>query len=76
MAETLKNGFCALLRTKTAYFRSHDGERLFDPESTTACYNCLVTQRPFGPHGMPVNAEWCRQTARASSQRPKLQARE
>ncbi len=60
MADTLKNGFCALLRTKTAYFRSHDGERLFNPESTTACYNCLVTQRPFGPDGMPVNAEWCR----------------
>jgi hypothetical protein len=52
--------FCALLRTKTAYFRSQNGERLFNPESTTACYNCLLTQRPFGPDGMPVNAEWCR----------------
>jgi hypothetical protein len=57
---THENGFCALLRTKTAYFRSHDGERLFNPESTTACYNCLVTQRPFGPDGMPVNADSCR----------------
>jgi hypothetical protein len=43
-----------------AYFRSHEGERQFNPGSTTAWYNRLVTQRPFGPDGLPVNAGPCR----------------
>jgi hypothetical protein len=48
-----------LLRTKTAYYRSPDGERLIDPASTTACYNCVLTRRPFGPDGLPINAQSC-----------------
>ncbi|HUY25959.1 MAG TPA: hypothetical protein VMV27_00950 [Candidatus Binataceae bacterium] len=51
--------FCGLLRTKTAYYRTPDGERRFDPDSTTACYTCLLTQRPFGPDGEPADADSC-----------------
>jgi hypothetical protein len=51
--------FCARIRTKTGYFRSPDGVRLIDPESPTACYTCLLTQRPFGPDGMPVTPVRC-----------------
>ena len=51
--------YCALLRTKTGYFRSPAGVRLIDRESPTACYTCLLTQRPYGPDGMPVVAESC-----------------
>ncbi len=51
--------YCRYLRTKTSYFRSPDGERMFEPESTTACYTCLKTQRPFGPDGRPVELEVC-----------------
>jgi hypothetical protein len=52
--------FCLMLRTKTGYFRSLQGDRLIDTDDTTACYNCLLTQRPFGPDGMPANAAFCR----------------
>jgi hypothetical protein len=41
--------FCALLRTKTAYYRTPDGDRIFKPDDSTACYTCLKTQRPVGP---------------------------
>ena len=58
MAET-KRQFCLNLRTKTAYFRTPDGERMFDPDSSTACYSCLKTQRPYGPDGMPADADTC-----------------
>jgi hypothetical protein len=51
--------YCAMLRTKTAYYRTPEGERIFDPESTTACYVCLNTQRPFGPDGEPADAAVC-----------------
>jgi hypothetical protein len=51
--------FCLYLRTKTAYFRTPDGERIFEPESSTACYTCLKTQRPYGPDGMPADAQSC-----------------
>ena len=51
--------YCALLRTKTGYFRSPAGVRLIDRESTTACYTCLLTQRPYGPDGLPVTADSC-----------------
>ena len=54
-----KPAVCILLRTKTAYFRSNERERLIDAASTTDCYNCLLTQRPFGPDGMPVNPDFC-----------------
>jgi hypothetical protein len=50
---------CGLLRTKTAYYRTPDGERMFDPDSTTACYTCLLTQRPYGPDGMPAHPGSC-----------------
>ena len=52
-------GFCALLRTKTAYYRTPDGERIFKPDDSTACYTCLTTQRPVGPDGRPVDAQAC-----------------
>ncbi len=52
--------FCVMLRTKTGYFRSLEGERVIDADSTTACYNCLMTQRPFGPDGMPADPAFCR----------------
>ena len=58
-ADKLDRTFCAMLRTKNGYFRSAEGNRLIDPESSTACYNCLSTQRPYGPDGMPANAEYC-----------------
>lgn len=51
--------FCLYLRTKTAYYRDLEGHRMFDPESSTACYTCLKTQRPFGPDGMPADADSC-----------------
>ncbi|MGH7780235.1 MAG: hypothetical protein ACREQR_10455 [Candidatus Binataceae bacterium] len=51
--------FCGLLRTKTAYYRTPGGERMFDPGSTTACYTCLRTQRPYGPDGQPVDTYSC-----------------
>ncbi len=54
-----KARFCLYLRTKSAYFRSADGARVFEPESSTACYTCLKTQRPYGPDGMPADADSC-----------------
>jgi hypothetical protein len=51
--------YCLLLRTKKGYFRSPAGVRLIDRDSTTACYMCLLTQRPYGPDGLPVTAETC-----------------
>jgi hypothetical protein len=51
--------FCLYLRTKNGYFRSPQGERLIDPDSRTACYTCLLTQRPVGPDEMPCNAREC-----------------
>ena len=51
--------FCALLRTKTAYYRTPDGDRIFKPDDSAACYTCLKTQRPVGPDGRPVDAESC-----------------
>jgi hypothetical protein len=51
--------FCLMLRTKKGYFRSLDGSRLIDADDTTACYTCLLTQRPFGPDGMPATAADC-----------------
>jgi hypothetical protein len=53
------HGFCLMLRTKSGYFRSQEGERMIHPDSTTACYVCLVTQHPFGPDGMPVDPASC-----------------
>ena len=35
--------FCALLRTKTAYYRTPDGERIFKPDDSTACYTCRAS---------------------------------
>lgn len=58
MAESRRQ-FCLYLRTKSAYFRTPDGERIFEPESSTACYTCLKTQRPYGPDGMPADAQSC-----------------
>jgi hypothetical protein len=51
--------YCRLLRTKTAYYRTPTGERIFEPDSTTACYTCLKTQRPVGPDAMPSDADSC-----------------
>lgn len=51
--------FCLYLRTKNGYFRSPEGERMIDPESSTACYRCLLTQRPVGPDGLPCDARLC-----------------
>jgi hypothetical protein len=51
--------FCLMLRTKTAYFRSLQGQRLIDGDDSTACYSCLLTQRPFGPDGLPADPAWC-----------------
>lgn len=59
MADKMDRAFCAMLRTKNGYFRSAFGERLIDADSSTACYNCLLTQRPYGPDGMPANADYC-----------------
>lgn len=58
MAEE-KREFCLYLRTKSAYFRTPEGARIFEPESSTACYTCLKTQRPYGPDGMPADANSC-----------------
>lgn len=51
--------YCAKLRTKTGYFRSSEGARLIDASSTTACYTCLKTLKPFGPDGEPADALSC-----------------
>ena len=59
MAQISSADFCRLLRTKFSYFRAPGGDRLIDPDSTTACYTCLLTQRPVGPDGMPVHAATC-----------------
>ena len=59
MANTNARSFCLMMRTKTGYVRSADGVRMIDPESSTACYTCLLTQRPFGPDGMPANPDFC-----------------
>jgi hypothetical protein len=50
---------CLMLRTKAGYFRSLEGERLIDGNDNTACYTCLLTQRPFGPDGMPTDPAHC-----------------
>ena len=60
MAQSSDANYCRLLRTKLGYFRAPDGDRLIDPDSTTACYTCLLTQRPVGPDGLPVHAARCR----------------
>jgi hypothetical protein len=59
LSDRPQRSFCAMLRTKNGYFRSSMGERLIDARSSTACYNCLLTQRPYGPDGMPANADYC-----------------
>jgi len=64
MPEDTNRNFCAMLRTKSAYFRSAAGARLFDPDSSTACYTCVLTQRPYGPDGMPANTDYCGATRR------------
>jgi hypothetical protein len=51
--------YCLYLRTKTGYFRTVDGRRQIDPDSATACYACLKTQRPYGPDGEPADASSC-----------------
>jgi hypothetical protein len=48
-----------MLRTKAGYFRSLEGKRLIDADDAAACYTCLLTQRPFGPDGMPAEPEYC-----------------
>ena len=53
---------CIMLRTKTGYFRSLEGQREIDADDATACYNCLLTQRPFGPDRMPADPDFCRET--------------
>lgn len=58
MAES-KHQFCLYLRTKTAYFRTPQGERIFEPDSSTACYTCFKTQLPYGPDGKPADAHSC-----------------
>jgi hypothetical protein len=57
LAENQK--LCIMLRTKMGYFRSLEGERLIDAGDSTACYNCLLTQWPFGPDGMPADPAYC-----------------
>lgn len=59
MAQISSVNFCRLLRTKFSYFRAPGGDRLIDPDSTTACYTCLLTQRPAGPDGMPADVDTC-----------------
>ena len=59
MAPNTNRVFCGMLRTKTGYWCSPQGERLIDPESSTACYTCVLTQRPYGPDGLPANARSC-----------------
>ena len=36
MTDATRN-FCLYLRTKNSYFRSPEGRRMIDPESSTAC---------------------------------------
>jgi hypothetical protein len=59
MAAGSARSFCLHLRTKSAYFRTASGERMFEVESSTACYKCLKTLRPVGPDGMPADAREC-----------------
>ncbi len=59
---------CLYLRTKSAYFRDAEGERIFEPGNSTACYMCLRTLRPVGPDGMPADAESCRTLERGCFQ--------
>jgi hypothetical protein len=59
MVQSTNRFFCAMLRTKSAYWRAADGMRLFDPESSTACYTCVLTQRPAGPDGLPADVHNC-----------------
>ncbi|HVC43992.1 MAG TPA: hypothetical protein VND20_04190 [Candidatus Binataceae bacterium] len=59
MVEKAGNDYCTMLRTKFSYFRAPGGVRLIDPESTTACYTCLLTQSPVGPDDLPVHASIC-----------------
>jgi hypothetical protein len=54
--------FCLMLRTKAGYFRSLEGNRLIDIDDSAACYTCLLTQRPFGPDGMPAEPAVCDNT--------------
>ncbi|MBV8771479.1 MAG: hypothetical protein JO166_03965 [Deltaproteobacteria bacterium] len=54
-----EQGLCVMLRTKAGYFRSLNGERLINGDDPTACYTCLLTQRPFGPDGMPADPAYC-----------------
>jgi len=58
MAAAPRN-FCLYLRTKNGYFRSPEGRRMIDPDSSTACYRCLLTQSPVGPDGLPCDARQC-----------------
>ena len=58
MAATTRN-FCIYLRTKNGYFRSPEGRRMIDPDSSTACYRCLLTQSPVGPDRMPSDPRQC-----------------
>lgn len=51
--------FCRYLRSKKGYFRAADGVRMIDPDSTTACYTCLRTLRPWGPDDKPADADTC-----------------
>lgn len=51
--------FCGMLRTKMAYFRAPDGRRLINPASSTACYICMRTLKPYGPDGIPADALQC-----------------
>jgi len=51
--------FCLYLRTKNGYFRSPEGRRMIDADSSTACYRCLLRQSPVGPDGMPCDAHRC-----------------
>ncbi|MGZ6195693.1 MAG: hypothetical protein ACXWML_10735 [Candidatus Binataceae bacterium] len=57
--DTATENFCLYLRTKSGYFRSPEGRRLIDPDSSTACYRCLLTQSPVGPDGLPCDARQC-----------------
>ena len=67
--------FCALLRTKTAYYRTPDGERIFKPDESTACYTCLKTQRPVGPTGGPSMRKCAARTADASNRNKTMSSR-
>jgi hypothetical protein len=70
MAQIASANLCRLLRTKFSYFRAPGGDRLIDRESTTACYTCLLTQRPVGPDSMPVHADSCGRDRECFSREP------